>query len=217
MKEKILEVMKGRYACKSYDKNKRISEADFELLLEVARLSPSSFGLEPWQFLVVESEALKEKLYPIVWGGQRSFDGASHFVIILARKAPDMRYPSPYIKHIMSEMQGFSGEDLKLREGLFEKFQREDFKLETDTTIFEWACKQTYIPLANMLFAASLLNIAACPIEGFDREKVEVLLEKEGILDRKAFGVSVMVSFGVADKAPRPKTRQEAQAVIRRI
>lgn len=217
MNEKILEAMKGRYACKSYDKRERISEADFELLLEVARLSPSSFGLEPWQFLVVESEALKEKLYPIVWGGQRSFDGATHFVIILARKAPDMRFPSPYIKHIMSEVQGFSGEDLALREGLFEKFQKEDFKLETDETLFDWASKQTYIPLANMLFAASLLDIAACPIEGFDREKVEALLEKEGILDRGAFGVSVMVSFGVADKAPRAKTRQEAQAVIRRI
>lgn len=217
MRDKILEAMRSRYACKSYDKEKRVSEEDFALLLEVARLSPSSFGLEPWQFLVVESEALKEKLYPIVWGGQKSFAGASHFVIILARKANAMRYPSSYIKHIMSQVQGFSGEDLLMREGLFEKFQKEDFQLDSERALFDWACKQTYIPLANMLFSASLMGIDACPIEGFNREKVEGLLKEEGILDSEAFGVSVMVSFGVSNKAPREKTRQKSSALIRYI
>ena len=108
--QKILEVMNFRFACKSFDLEKIISQEDFATILEVGRLSPSSFGFEPWKFLVIQNQAIKDKLFPLAWGAQNSLKGASHFVIILARKKADMHYEAPYITHIMADMQKLSTE-----------------------------------------------------------------------------------------------------------
>lgn len=63
-----------------------MSDEDFETILEAGRLSPSSLGLEPWHFVVVQSETLRDKLKPYSWGAQKQLDTASHFVLIFARK-----------------------------------------------------------------------------------------------------------------------------------
>ncbi|ROR25851.1 endoribonuclease L-PSP [Mobilisporobacter senegalensis] len=104
VKQTIIDAFNFRYACKKYDKSKVISKEDFHLILETGRLSPSSFGFEPWKFLVVQDEDLKEKLRPISWGTINSFDGASHFVIILARKKVDTIYSSEYVDSILNDM-----------------------------------------------------------------------------------------------------------------
>ncbi|NOQ78378.1 MAG: NAD(P)H-dependent oxidoreductase, partial [Gammaproteobacteria bacterium] len=62
MKEQFIEMMNFRHACKVFDENKKISDDDFQYILESARLSPSSFGFEPWHFLVVQDPALRDKL-----------------------------------------------------------------------------------------------------------------------------------------------------------
>jgi nitroreductase len=97
----------------------------------------------------------------------------------------------------------------------YENFQKNDFKLlENDRAIFDWACKQTYIALGNMMTAAAQIGIDSCPIEGFDREKLEKLLEENGILDRSELGLSCMVAFGYRIKEPRPKTRQPMESIV---
>lgn len=211
----ILDAFQFRWACKAFDNQKKISTADFHTILESARLSPSSFGFEPWKFLVIENESLKEKLLPISWGAQSSLKDASHFVIILARKSADTKYDSSYIKHIMKDVQHLPEDVAQGRSAGFEHFQKEDFNLlESDRALFDWASKQTYIALSSMLNTAALLKIDACPIEGFNRQAVEELLSKEGILDSEHFGVSVMAGFGYRAMEPYPKTRQEAKAMI---
>ena len=82
----ILNAYNYRYATKKFDPNKKVSDADFNTILETGRLSPSSFGFEPWKFLIIEKQSIKDKLFPVSWGAQNSLNGASHFVIILARK-----------------------------------------------------------------------------------------------------------------------------------
>ncbi|WBY64662.1 nitroreductase family protein [Thermocaproicibacter melissae] len=89
MNQKILEAFRFRYACKKFDPSKAVSKEDFDTILEAAHLSPSSFGFEPWKIVVVQDPELKKKLYPIAWGAQNSLNGASHFVILLARKKID--------------------------------------------------------------------------------------------------------------------------------
>lgn len=84
--KEIIDAFQFRHACKQFDPTKTVSEEDFNTILEAGRLSPSSFGFEPWKFLVVQNKSLKEKLFPVSWGAQNSFSGASHFVILLARK-----------------------------------------------------------------------------------------------------------------------------------
>jgi nitroreductase len=211
----ILDAFKFRHACKQFDATKVVSEEDFNTILEAGRLSPSSFGFEPWKFLVVQDPKIKEKLYPVAWGAQNSFNGASHFVILLARKKIDTLYNSDYIMKIMTEVQKLPSNIAQERKGYFENFQRSDFKLlESDRALYDWASKQTYIAMANMLTTAAFLGIDSCPIEGFNIEAVEKILEENNIIDTKHFGVSVMASFGYRKNEPYPKTRQSIEEVV---
>lgn len=213
--EEIIDAFQFRHACKKFDSTKVVSEEDFSTILEAGHLSPSSFGFEPWKFLVIQDANLREKLFPVSWGAQNSFNGASHFVIILARKKIDTIYNSEYITKIMSEIQKLPKDVADGKRAAFESFQKNDFNLlESDRALFDWASKQTYIALGNMLTAAAFLKIDSCPIEGFNIEEVEKILEDEGILDRERFGVSVMASFGYRAGEPYEKTRQPLDAVV---
>lgn len=216
--KEIIDAFQFRHACKQFDPTKTVSEEDFNTILEAGRLSPSSFGFEPWKFLVIQNKSLKEKLFPVSWGAQNSFNGASHFVILLARKKVDTIYNSEYITKIMSEVQNLPEDVANQRKSAFEIFEKNDFNLlESDRTIFDWASKQTYIALANMLTVAAFLQIDSCPIEGFNIEKVEEILKNEGILDTEHFGVSVMASFGYRAKEPHKKTRQPLNSIVQWI
>ncbi|MDD5203727.1 MAG: nitroreductase family protein, partial [Sulfurimonas sp.] len=83
MKKKFLEAMDFRHACKVFDKEKKISDEDIRFILECARKSPSSFGMEAWKFLVITNQELKEKLQPFCWN-QVQITTCSHLVVILA-------------------------------------------------------------------------------------------------------------------------------------
>lgn len=216
IKEEILRVHKFRFACKEFDENKKVSKEDLEFILEVGRLSPSSFGFEPWKFLVLENKSLREKILPVTWGVQRQMPSLSYLVVILARKKLDMIYSSDYIKYMVEDVHKIPKDMAELRIERYRKFQESDFKLlDNDRDIFDWAVMQTYIPLANMMTAAAQIGIDTCPIEGFDREKLEQILEKEGVIDREQFGVSCMLAFGYRKEEPkRPKTRKAIEEVV---
>lgn len=216
--QQIIDAFQFRHACKKFDSTKIIPTEDFNTILEAGRLSPSSFGFEPWRFLIIQDSKLRKKLFPVSWGAQNSLDGASHFVIILARKKIDTLYSSEYITNIMSEVQKLSNEVADGKKSAFEKFQKNDFNLlENDRTIYDWASKQTYIALANMLTTAAFLGIDSCPIEGFNINEVEKILQEEGILDAEHFGVSVMAGFGYRVQEPYPKTRQTLDNIVQWI
>lgn len=214
----IIKTFHYRHACKQFDPTKVVSQENMRTILEAGRLSPSSFGLEPWKFLVVLNEDVKKKLYPIAWGARNSLDGASHLVIFLARRKIDTLHGSDYMKHMMYDVHHFPADVAELRMATIANFQEKDFKLtESDRAIFDWACKQTYITLGNMTTVAAMLGVDSCPIEGFNRDAVEELLTQEGLMDPTHFGVSAMAGFGYRAKEPRPKTRQSADEVIQWI
>ncbi|MPN29495.1 putative NAD(P)H nitroreductase [bioreactor metagenome] len=88
--------------------------------------------------------------------------------------------------------------------------------LGDDRALFDWASKQTYIMLANMMTTAALLGVDSCPIEGFDQAAVDQLLADEGLMDPAHFGISVMVSFGYRAKEPaHEKTRQPLADIVK--
>lgn len=214
MQNKFLDAMMFRHACKEFDARKKISEDDFNAILEMGRLSPSSFGLEPWKFLIVQNPDLREKLGAAAWGAQGKLETASHFMLILARKKKGMIYGSEYIEHMLKDVHQLPEDVIKLYGQFYEKFQKEDFNLlESDRTLFDWASKQTYIALANMLNGAAYMGIDSCPIEGFDGELIEKFLEEELHIDSQEYGLSVMAAFGYRTKEPRAKSRQEIEAV----
>ena len=80
-KQIILDAFMFRHACKEFDPKALIPEEDFLFILETARLSPSSFGFEPWQFLVVQDMNLRKKLLPHTWGGKTQIPSASHYLV----------------------------------------------------------------------------------------------------------------------------------------
>ena len=63
--------MEFRHACKLFDETKKIDTQTIKSILEIGRLSPSSFGMEPWKFLVITNEKLKEQLRPLCWNQDR--------------------------------------------------------------------------------------------------------------------------------------------------
>lgn len=217
IRKAILDAMNYRYACKKFNPEKHIVKEDFDTLLEVARLSPSSFGLEPWKFLVIDAgdKGLRDKLAPISWGGKRSLEGADKVVVFQARLQGDLVASSNYFTHMARDVKGMPEQAVEGMRGAFGQWQENDFNLlESPRATFDWACKQTYIALGNMMTAAAMLGIDSCAIEGFNRDKVETLLVEEGLLDREHFGVSVMAGFGYRDEEQPKKARQAADDVI---
>ena len=213
--EAIRDLLKRRYACRDYDPNRKISDQDFHLILEAGQLAPSSYGFEPWHFLVIESESLKQALAPIALGAQKALASASHFVIILSRTQANLRYDAPYIDYMMREIQGLPEDFCEFKQQRFETFQKEDFDLlSSERATFDWASKQSYLALAQMMQVAALRGIDSLAMEGFNRQAVTDLLTECGLIDPSEWGVSVMVAFGYGIGSVPRKTRQSLDQLV---
>lgn len=212
--QEILTAFQFRHACKQFDAGKKIPDRDFDLILEAGRLSPSSFGFEPWRFVVIQNPALREKLKVVTWGAQGTLPTASHYLAILCRK-DDMRFDSAYIENFMRQVQKLPEDVVKMKRAKYQKFQESDFRLlESPRTLFDWACKQAYIALGNMMTVAALRGIDSCPIEGFDLNDAENVLTEAGVLDRTNYGLAVMAAFGFRINPQPEKTRQATEDVV---
>jgi nitroreductase len=211
----ILATQERRYATKSFDPTKKIPTEDFEIIMEAARLSPSSFGYEPWKFLIVENEQMKADLKSVAWGAVNSLNGASHFIIALARK--NVTFDSFHVKHMVEDVMKTPYAVDSKQSLFFKKFQEEDFNLTTTEALFQWAVKQSYLAMANMMTTAAYLDIDSCPIEGFNKEKVEQYLADKGLVDLQEFGVAYMLGLGYRNENIRPKRRQKLTEIFETI
>ena len=187
LKNKFTEAMQFRHACKLFDDSKTIPGETMHYILEAGRTSPSSFGMEPWKFLVVSNDALKEKLRPLCWN-QPQITTCSHLVIILA--AIESVRPQSGIPQKRFARRPLPPEKIDAYIDLYGNFLADTFA--TDEKTYCWTARQCYIALANMMTAAAYEKIDSCPIEGFEKEKVEALLE----IDTTQYQVAVMAAFG---------------------
>jgi nitroreductase len=214
-KQTILDAFYFRHACKEFDPGKKIPADDFNFILETGRLSPSSFGYEPWRFVVIQNAALRGKLLPVVWGAKKQLPTSSHYLLILARKG-GMRYDAEYVQHMMHDVLKFSPERMAMRSAVYRKFQESDFKLlENERALFDWNCKQAYIALGNMMTAAAMIGIDSCPVEGYDQADAEAVLTAMGVMDPTEWGLAVMAAFGYRVNPQSTKVRQPLTEVTR--
>ena len=213
-KQAVLNALRFRHACKSYDAAKKIPADDFAYILETARLSPSSFGLEPWRFLVVQNPALRDELRDIAWGAADKIMDCSHFVILLARTQAAMQ--TDYQEKIWGGVHGMPSETVGMMQKFFKQFAETNFAIADNPRAFnDWASKQTYIALANTMTAAALIGVDSTPIEGFQKENVEKLLSEKGFINLDEYRVSVMAAFGYrAGEPKRAKTRQAMKDIV---
>lgn len=207
-KQAILDAFQFRHACKEFDPQRKIDAADFDFILETGRLSPSSFGFEPWRFVIIQNPELRQKLLTVAWGAKKQIPSASHYVAILARKA-GMKPDGEHVLHMMRDIQQLPPERVDMKGAVYRKFHESDFDLtQSERVQFEWACRQTYIALGNMMTAAAMIGIDSCPVEGFELAGAEAVLREAGLLTPDQWGLSVMVAFGYRVNPQPAKTRQ---------
>ena len=211
-RQQALDIFRRRVSTRYYDPARKISAEDFAAILDFGRLSPSSVGSEPWKFLVIQNQELREKIKPVAWGMQATIAEASHLVILLAKK--HARYDSPFFSELMNR-RGFTPEQRAAALERYRSFQIHDIAIAGDErALFDWASKQSYIALANMLTGAAMLGIDSCAVEGMDYAAMEHILAQAGLLDPAEYGVSVAATFGYRARDIQPKTRRDAAETV---
>ena len=205
----LLAQLQWRYATKAFDPAKKIAAADWSALEEALILSPSSYGLQPYHFLVITDPAIREKLVPASWNQRQPAD-CSHYVVFATRTANSETDVDEYMARI-AEVRGGTADAL----GGFKKILVADVVHgERGRMAGEWAARQAYIALGNFMTAAALLGIDTCPMEGF------VPAQYDEILGLKEKGLTAAVACAAgyrsaSDKyASMPKVRFPASKLI---
>ncbi len=166
----IIEKMNWRYATKKFDINKKISSENLATLLEVLRLSPSSYGLQPWKFIVVNNPDIRAKIKEVAYG-QTQITDASQIIVFANKTNIDANLVDEYMNFVAKE----KGIDVSLLEG-FAGMIKGSFTGKSIGDLKGWAACQTYLAAGNLLTTCAVLDIDACPMEGFDRSKVDEIL-----------------------------------------
>ena len=181
-----LENLNWRYATKKFDATRKIADKDLATIKEAVRLSASSYGLQPYKILIIESPELRAELQPAAWGQTQIVD-ASHLIIF-----------ANLTNFGDAEIEAFGKNMVETREIPAESIQGYvDFmKSKISTLPLEtrnnWTAKQTYIALGNLLNVAAELKIDATPMEGFEAEKVNEILG----LDKLGLNAAVIAPIG---------------------
>ncbi len=210
-RETILGQLNWRYAAKSYDAAKKVSDEDWETLENALMLAPSSFGIQPYKFIVVTDREMKEKLKPAAWG-QAQITDSSHLVVIAYKKTLTDADIEHFVDRIV-EVRGVPRETLND----YENIMKDSAKKAVEGNYVEtWNSRQAYIALGFLLETAALLGIDATPIEGFDAAQFDEVL---GLNDYSAV-VLCVVGYRQAETdwlAPLPKVRFPKEELIQRI
>ncbi|WP_027380437.1 NAD(P)H-dependent oxidoreductase [Chryseobacterium daeguense] len=180
-----LEALSRRYSVKKFN-NEIIPQQKLFNILESGKLSASSLGLQPYKILVVESPEMKEKLIPAFYNPSQ-ISTCSHLIVIISKKTVDESYINGYFRHI-SDVRETPLENLEL----FRNSINQHIKQKNQDEIFNWAEKQSYIVLANLMYAAAIEDIDTCPMEGFRHEVIEEILN----INPEAEKVTVTLALG---------------------
>jgi len=205
MTNDFMRAMDFRHACKVFDETKKISDEDIKFILEAGRKSPSSFGMEAWKFLVITNDDLKAKIRPACWD-QVQVTSCSHLVIVLA--GIDSVKVGSGIPKQRFERRKMPQEQLDFYLGLYAGHLEKT--LSSDSNIYSWTARQSYIAAANMMTAGAFVGVDSCPIEGFDKEKVEEILS----LDTTKYQLSVVIPFGYRLNEQSSQLREPFEDIV---
>ncbi|MCY2983845.1 MAG: NAD(P)H-dependent oxidoreductase [Planctomycetota bacterium] len=169
----LIDSYQWRYAVKRFDPSKQIDAATWSAIEKSLVLTPSSFGLQPWKFLVVRSTVVKAKLPAISWNQTQPGD-CSHMVVLAARKTVDEAYVDAFITKA-AQMRGVTSEALVGYRNVIVGFLK-----NTTGRHFAWSSNQAYIALGQLLASAAMLGVDACPMEGIVASEYDKLLGLEG-------------------------------------
>jgi len=195
----IKEALNWRYATKKFDVSKKIDTETKVDLLEVLRLSPSSYGLQPWKFIVINNKEMREKIKLVAYG-QSQITDASDMIIFANKKNIDGALVEEYMKFIAKE----NGIPVANLDG-FKNMINGSFVGKSNEELRSWAACQTYLAAGNLLTSCAVAGIDACPMEGFDRNKLDELLGLSALgLESK-----MIVTMGYRDITDEDATKKK--------
>lgn len=165
----VISHLQWRYAVKKFDASKKVSTVDWQAIEESMVLTPSSYGLQPWKFIVVTNPEVKQSLVPHSWGQTQAAD-CSHLVVFAARTDLNEADLDRYLARI-SEVRGTPVESL----GGFKKMMAGGL-LNPQFQVNSWAANQCYIALGQLMAICATMGIDTCPMEGFVPAKYDEIL-----------------------------------------
>lgn len=182
----FLENQNWRYATKQFDASKKISDADLNTLKEAVRLSASSYGLQPYKVIIVETPEIREQLKAAAWG-QAQLTDASHLFIF----ANDLNLDATSVDKYINNISAVRGVPVDALGGFSDMMKGVIANLSADAKHI-WTAKQTYLALGNLLNAAAELKIDATPMEGFNAATFNEILG----FDKLGLNASVIATVG---------------------
>jgi nitroreductase len=209
--DELVAQLRWRYATKRFDPSAQLDPATWNALEQSLLLAPSSYGLQPWHFVVVTDPALRAKLRAASWN-QAQIVEASHLVVFAIRKrlgAADAR------RHVerTAEVRKVARESLAGFEQMLIKHVQRPAPFDID----EWSKRQLYLALGMFLASAALLGVDACPMEGIEPAQYDELLG----LPAQGYATVCVATAGRRARddayASLPKVRFDARDVIRRV
>lgn len=208
--ETVLQQLSWRYATKKFDTARRIPADDWSTLEQSLVLTPSSFGLQPWRFIVVTDAGVKAQLRSYSWGQSQLVDG-SHVVIFAIRQNLSADDIDKYVART-AEVRGISVDALAgFRKTMVGALHGGSIDLN------QWASLQVYIALGQFMATAAMLGIDTCPMEGIEPAKYDALLQLPD--HGYATIVACVAGYRAADDkyAQIPKVRFKTEDVVVRI
>jgi nitroreductase len=192
--KQLLDALAWRYATKVFDATKKIPADVWEALEKTLVLTPTSYGLQPYHFLVVQDPAKRAALLPHSWGQKQVVD-CSHFVVFTARTEMKEADVNKLI-HRIAEVRGMLAAALESYRGMM---LGDVVNGPRGKTAHEWATRQAYIALGNLLTAAAVLGVDACPMEGM------VPAEYDKVLHLHGTGYATVVACALGYRAAADK------------
>lgn len=183
---KLITALNWRYATKAFDSNKKLTDEQLQLLKNAIQLAPSSYGLQPYQIIVVSNQEIKEQLKAAAYGQSQLAD-ASHVFVFARTKNFSSEHVDEYADNIV-KTRGTSIESIKG----FVDVMKSTVDSRSQEELANWNARQAYISLGILLQTASLTAIDACPMEGFDNSKFDEILG----LDEKNLTAVVIAPVG---------------------
>ncbi|MEI6032561.1 MAG: NAD(P)H-dependent oxidoreductase [Synechococcaceae cyanobacterium ELA739] len=172
--ETLLDALQWRYATKVFDPEQRIPADLWSTLEQTLVLTPSSYGLQPWKFLVIQDPALRQELRPHSWN-QPQITDCSHLVVLLSQRS----IGAADAERLIQATAAARSIEASSLDGYRNMIQIDLIDGPRHQIIERWSSNQVYIALGNLMTAAALLSIDTCAIEGFSPPDYDRILNLE--------------------------------------